>query len=134
MFFFRIMIMSLRSLWVHPLRSVLATLGVIIGVAAVVAAMAILEGMSARFATGFESMGSNKLYIMPAVQRRGHRTVGVFDSLKLADADAILKECDAIRTAIHDRYRFEGLNVRQTMSDRHARTLGQHSAFRVEIF
>ncbi len=100
MFFFRIMIMSLRSLWVHPLRSVLATLGVIIGVAAVVAAMAILEGMSARFATGFESMGSNKLYIMPAVQRRGHRTVGVFNSLKLADADAILKECNAIRTAI----------------------------------
>ncbi len=100
MFFLRIILMSLRSLWVHPLRSILATLGVIIGVAAVVAAMAILEGMSARFASGFQSMGSNKLFIMPAVQRRGHRTVGTFDSLKLEDADAIRKECPAVRMAV----------------------------------
>ena len=100
MFFLRIIYMSLRSLTIHPLRSSLATLGVIIGVAAVVAAMAILKGMSARFETGFESMGSNRLFVMPAIQRRGHRTIGTFNALKFADADAIRKECDAVRLAV----------------------------------
>ncbi len=96
MFFFRVCIMAMRSLWIHPLRSILATLGVIIGVAAVVAAMAILEGMSARMATGFESMGSNKLFVMPEVERRGRRAVGNFDSLKLEDAYEIERGCPSI--------------------------------------
>ena len=100
MFFFRVCLMALRSLWIHPLRSVLATLGVIIGVGAVVAAMAILEGMSARFSSGFESMGSNKLFVSPNIERRNNRLVGNFDSLKLADADAILRSCDAVDTVM----------------------------------
>ena len=93
MFFFRVFLMAMRSLWIHPLRSILATLGVIIGVAAVVAAMAILEGMSAQVSTGFASMGSNRMYVTPSVERRSGRLVGNFDSLKLDDAWAVAKEC-----------------------------------------
>ena len=100
MFLFRIIMMALRSLWIHPMRTALATLGVIIGVGAVVAAMAIVEGMGARAEMGFESMGSNKLFIMQNVQRRGQRTVGNFDTLKLEDATAIRKECDGVRFAV----------------------------------
>ncbi len=97
MFFFRIVMMALRSLWIHPLRSILATLGVIIGVAAVVAAMAILKGMGARMESGFASMGSNKIFVGAAVQRRSGRMVGTFDSIKYEDALAIDKECGAVR-------------------------------------
>ncbi len=93
MFFLRICLMALRSLWIHPLRSFLATLGVIIGVGAVVAAMAILEGMSARIKSGFASIGSNKVFVSPNIERRSGRLVGNFDSLKLEDATAIGKEC-----------------------------------------
>ncbi len=97
MFFLRIFMMALRSLTIHPLRTILATLGVIIGVAAVVAAMAILQGMSARIETGFASMGSNKLFISPNIERRSGRMVGNFESLKLDDAAAIPKECPSVR-------------------------------------
>jgi len=97
MFFLRICQMAFRSLWIHPLRSALATLGVIIGVAAVVAAMAILEGMSARMASGFSSMGSNRMFVMPNVERRSGRLVGSFDSLKLGDADAIRQNCPSVQ-------------------------------------
>ncbi len=97
MFFLRVCQMAFRSLWIHPLRSALATLGVIIGVAAVVAAMAILEGMSARMASGFSSMGSNRMFVMPNVERRSGRLVGSFDSLKLADADAIRQNCPSVQ-------------------------------------
>jgi len=100
MFLLRIIMMALRSLWIHPMRTALATLGVIIGVGAVVAAMAIVEGMGARAEMGFESMGSNKLFVMQNIQRRGQRTVGNFDTLKLEDATAIRKECDGVRFAV----------------------------------
>ena len=96
MFFLRIVLMALRSLWIHPLRSILATLGVIIGVGAVVAAMAILNGMSARLEEGFSSMGSAMVFVSPNIERRGGRSVGNFDSLKLEDADAIDKECSTV--------------------------------------
>ncbi len=97
MFFLRVCQMAFRSLWIHPLRSALATLGVIIGVAAVVAAMAILEGMSARMASGFSSMGSNRMFVMPNVERRSGRLVGSFDSLKLGDAIAIRQNCPSVQ-------------------------------------
>ncbi len=100
MFFFRIFLMAMRSLTIHPLRSILATLGVIIGVGAVVAAMAILEGMGARFRSGFESMGSNRIYVSPALERRNQRVVGSFDSLKYEDAIAINKECPGVQVAM----------------------------------
>jgi putative ABC transport system permease protein len=100
MFFFRVFLMAMRSLWIHPLRSILATLGVIIGVAAVVAAMAILEGMSTQVNTGFASMGSNRMYVTPSVERRSGRLVGNFDSLKLDDAWAVAKECPSVQRAM----------------------------------
>ncbi len=100
MFLLRICMMALRSLWIHPLRSILATLGVIIGVAAVVAAMAILEGMSQKMQARLESMGSKKLYVVPNVDRRAGRVVGSFDALKLDDAYELAPACDAIQYAM----------------------------------
>lgn len=100
MFYLRVCLMAIRSLWIHPLRTALATLGVIIGVAAVVAAMAILKGLSARVESGFASMGSSKLYVTPAIQRRSGRMVGNFDSLKLEDAWAINSQCPAVRLSM----------------------------------
>lgn len=96
MFVLRVCMMAIRSLWIHPLRSILATLGVIIGVGAVVAAMAILEGMSARFRAGFETMGSNKVFVTPNIKRRHNRLVGSFDSLKMEDAEAISRSCGKV--------------------------------------
>ncbi|MCK6483917.1 MAG: ABC transporter permease [Phycisphaerae bacterium] len=99
MFFLRICAMSFRSLLVHPLRSILATLGVIIGVAAVVSAMSILEGMKASFNEGFSTIGTNRLFVLPGQQRRGGRSVGSVETLTLDDCEAIRKECDKVRSA-----------------------------------
>ncbi|MFO0973436.1 MAG: ABC transporter permease [Phycisphaerae bacterium] len=99
MFFLRIFFMALRSLRNHPLRSFLATLGVVIGVASVVSAMSILEGTAGEIEGRFSSMGSNKLFVTPALRRDRGRAVGAIDSLKLEDAEAISKECSDVRNA-----------------------------------
>jgi len=97
MFFFRIVLMAFRSLRIHPLRTILATMGVVIGVAAVVSAMSILEGTRAQMSDRFASIGSTKLFITPGLQRDRGRTVGNVLTLKLDDAYAIADKCPALK-------------------------------------
>ncbi len=97
MFFLRIVMMSLRSLRIHPLRTILATMGVVIGVAAVVSAMSILEGTRRQMSDRFATIGTSKLFITPGLQRDRGRSVGNVLTLKLEDADAIAEKCPAVK-------------------------------------
>jgi len=81
--------MAWRGLRANLLRSLLATLGVIIGVAAVIAAMSILEGTKRDIMDRFKSLGSDQITVYPASARREGREVGVVQTLKPEDADAI---------------------------------------------
>ena len=56
---------ALRALSRNRLRSFLTTLGVIIGVAAVITMTALGEGAKARIQAAFASMGTNMLVISP---------------------------------------------------------------------
>ena len=69
MFFLRLALTAARSLETHFLRSLLATVGVLIGVGSVVACMAILEGASNEIVGNLSKLGSTTLYIRPAVAR-----------------------------------------------------------------
>ncbi len=95
MFFFKICMMALQSLWSNLLRTLLATLGVIIGVSAVVSAMSILEGMNRELLKRFESMGADQLVVTNASSRR-HGRRSVTPSLEAEDADALL-ECGLVK-------------------------------------
>ena len=55
---------AMRALLRNKMRSFLTTLGVIIGVSAVIAMVAIGEGAKARVAEAFASMGSNILMVL----------------------------------------------------------------------
>lgn len=95
MFFLKICMMALWSLWTNLLRTLLATLGVIIGVAAVVSAMSILEGTNREILRRFESMGADQIVVVNASSRR-HGRQSVKPSLEPDDADAIL-ECGLVQ-------------------------------------
>lgn len=79
--------MALRSLRANAFRSVLTLLGVVIGVAAVVAMLAIGSGSKAEVIARIESMGSNLLLVRPGVA--GMRSTGDFATLDAEDAAAI---------------------------------------------
>lgn len=101
MFGFQILLMSLRGLRANLLRSLLATLGVIIGVGAVVAAMSILEGTQKDIVERFESMGSETITIYPAVAKSGGRSVGIVETLTVEDAEWLgdPRNCPSIAAA-----------------------------------
>jgi putative ABC transport system permease protein len=93
LFYFRLIFTSIRSLDTNFLRSLLATLGVLIGVSSVVACMSIMEGFSRDFQERFKSMGSNVLYVQPASIRVGGRHGFRAQSLELDDVEMLRREC-----------------------------------------
>ncbi len=92
MFYLRLIVTSLRSLDSHFLRSLLATLGVLIGVSSVVACMSILEGAQADIFKRFKSMGSNVLYVFPETARVEGHPVGAAQTLVMDDIAVLLRE------------------------------------------
>jgi len=99
MFALQILLMAIRGLRANLLRSLLATLGVIIGVGAVISAMSILEGTQRDVLERFESMGGETIMVTPAIARSGGHTVGIFQTLTVEDADALAdpRNCRASR-------------------------------------
>jgi len=67
---------SFRALWVNKMRSSLTMLGIIIGVGAVIAMVAIGSGASQKISEQISSMGSNLLIVLPGLP---HRAVSGWD-------------------------------------------------------
>ena len=89
---------SLRSLKVNKMRSVLTSLGIIIGVSAVIIMLSIGEGAKQRINKEISSMGSNLLMVMSgSTTSSGVRMgSGTQPTLTLKDAEAILKYCPSV--------------------------------------
>jgi putative ABC transport system permease protein len=92
---------SFRALRVNKMRSALTMLGIIIGVGAVIAMLAIGTGASRRITEQISSMGSNLLIILPGSTTAGgvRMGAGTQPTLTMGDADAIQKECPAVQNA-----------------------------------
>ena len=88
-----------RALRRNKLRSVLTMLGIIIGVAAVIAMVSIGEGADAAVQQQIRSLGTDMLMIVPgATTSSGARSGwGGVSNLTLADAEAIKRECPAVK-------------------------------------
>jgi putative ABC transport system permease protein len=80
---------ALRALASNKLRTALTTLGMIIGVSAVVTMLALGEGARASVESNIRSMGSNLLSISPGSPMHGPVHEGSVNTLTAADADAI---------------------------------------------
>ena len=92
---------AVRALLRNKMRSFLTTLGVIIGVSAVIAMVAIGEGAKARVAEAFASMGSNILIVLSGSTTSGGARggFGSMPTLTWEDLKAIRTEASAVRYA-----------------------------------
>ena len=79
-----------RSLLGNGMRTALTALGMIIGVAAVVAVLAVGEGARSSVESRIKSLGSNLLTVRPTSTRSGAvRSSSTTTTLTRADAEAI---------------------------------------------
>ena len=89
---------ALGALRVNKLRSALTMLGIIIGVAAVIAMLAVGSGATARIQEQIQSIGSNVIIVMSGSVTSGGIRIGAGSVLTLTeeDAKAIAAECPAV--------------------------------------
>lgn len=89
---------SLRSLYVNKMRSILTSLGIIIGVSAVIIMLSIGEGAKQRINKDIASMGSNLLMVMSGSTTSGGVRMGsgTQPTLTIKDSEAILERCPSV--------------------------------------
>ena len=92
---------AVRALLRNKLRSFLTTLGVVIGVAAVIAMVAIGEGARRRVEMTFEAMGTNLLIVVPGSATSGGMFGGAGSkaSITWTDLDAMRTELPSVVAA-----------------------------------
>ena len=91
---------ALNSLKVNKMRSALTSLGIIIGVAAVIIMLAIGSGANKQVQSNMESMGSNLLTIRSATAKTGGVSMGMGSkpTLSVKDADAIKRTAKGVES------------------------------------
>ncbi len=78
---------ALEALRANPLRSFLTMLGIMIGVASVMAMMAVSKGAAERVDQQISSLGASNLTVRPGSSRRGGRSGGANSSPPFTDKD-----------------------------------------------
>jgi ABC-type antimicrobial peptide transport system permease subunit len=95
---YRTLKMATNALRRNIMRSALTTLGIVIGVSAVIAMMEIGQGSSTAVKKTIANMGADMLLVQPGTASSGGVTFGSGSIMTLtpADGEAILRECPSI--------------------------------------
>ncbi|MDP2723081.1 MAG: ABC transporter permease [Bacteroidales bacterium] len=89
---------SMNAILRNKFRAFLTMLGIIIGVASVIAMLAIGQGSKQCIQDEMSEMGTNMIFIMPGDDRPGgvRMSSSELQSMKLTDVEAIKSECSAV--------------------------------------
>ncbi|HLF92224.1 MAG TPA: ABC transporter permease [Planctomycetota bacterium] len=114
MYFLRSFKVALTALAANKLRSVLAVLGIVIGVSAVIMMIGMGQGAQAKVEESIAKMGVNLVFIYPNYQARGSsgaKNVQA-ESLTLEDGDALalLPHVDAVAPEVRRSYQVKYMN------------------------
>ena len=89
---------ALHAIRRNTFRSILTTLGIVMGIGAVIAMMEIGQGSATAIQKTISSMGANRLIVIPGSVNTGgvHQGSGSVVTLTPTDCDAIMRECPAV--------------------------------------
>jgi ABC-type antimicrobial peptide transport system permease subunit len=103
LFFYKTLQLAFKSLGRNVMRSSLTTLGIVIGVAAVIAMVEIGQGASSAVQSTIMSMGANNLLVRPGTATSGGVSFGIGSVLTMTPGDADVlgdpDRCPAIEAA-----------------------------------
>ena len=95
----RVIWTALKGLRRNPMRAMLTTLGIVIGVGAVITMMEIGTGSSVAIQKSISTMGANVILILPGTAASGGVSFGSGSVMTLSpdDCEAVLRESPAVR-------------------------------------
>lgn len=93
------LILAVQAIFRNTLRSFLTVLGVVIGVAAVIAMVTVGQGSSSQVTSDVEKLGTNILMIRPGQRRMGPGASEQAQPFRLSDVDKLIEQLPDIETA-----------------------------------
>jgi putative ABC transport system permease protein len=87
---------ALRAIFANKMRSILTVLGVMIGVAAVIAVVSLVQGMQYKLSNDLQNIGSNYIEVFPDAGEERNPFLQRFPELTMDDATAVQKGVAAI--------------------------------------
>lgn len=122
---------ALQSIRAHSFRSFLTSLGIIIGVASVIAVVSIVQGLSASIGNEFKGLGSNSLTVH-ADTPMDEMMQGKVNVLSLSDYEKIITHIDDISNVSPAFMPFGdfGTTVRHTSQSTFTRVMAVTEAYR----
>ena len=97
MLIYQSIVLALSQIWANKVRGILTTVGIMIGVAAVSAVIALITGMKQRVLNEFEAFGTNKIFIEPQWPRSGRANVSWRQVMfRLGDFDDLMTHCPSV--------------------------------------
>jgi putative ABC transport system permease protein len=96
--FYQSIYLALTQIWANKTRSVLTTLGIVIGFASVTAVIAALTGLKAKILSQVETLGTNTIFIGPHVPDRGPMRHANWWQLRFRPEqfDNVLEHCPSV--------------------------------------
>jgi len=93
-------ILALSQVWTNKLRSLLTTLGIVIGVTSVSTIIAALSGLQKTVIDRLEAFGTNNMYVFPDRPDTGTKRLLTNNAIffKPSDFDDVLEHCPSLRT------------------------------------
>jgi putative ABC transport system permease protein len=110
---------AIKSLIANKMRSFLAMLGIIIGVASVISLLSLAAGVEKEIMSDIEDMGTNILTIRPNTVRKGGTRMGSWRTLKIEDVYTLskrVKEIEEISPSISSSYQVKYLSANDELS------------------
>ncbi len=96
--FLNALFLALREIRRNLLRSILTILGIVIGVASVIAMVILGDGTTAHVQNSISKLGSNMLILVPGQERRGPpRADSTAKPFKIEDVEALKSEIDILK-------------------------------------
>ena len=107
--------LAVGQIWANKTRSILTTIGIVIGVASVTAVIATLSGLKTKVLTEIKSFGTNNIYIGPTRPDRGPLRHASWQRIRFLPEhfDGLLEHCPSV-----EQFTRLSLGGRQTI--RHA--------------
>jgi putative ABC transport system permease protein len=96
--FYQSIYLAFSQIWANKTRSVLTTIGIVIGVASVTAVIAALTGLKAKILTQVETLGTNTIFLSPRAPDRGPLQHANWWQLRFRPEqfDGLLKHCPSV--------------------------------------
>ena len=97
--FYQSVFLSLSQIWANKTRSILTTIGIVIGVASVTAVIAALSGLKAKILTQVETLGSNTIFIQPKRPDTGPQQHVPWWSIRFLpeQLEGLLEHCPSVK-------------------------------------